>query len=71
MELLSNGFIKVGVCTILKPSKISAVKLYHNTIIVVVDGQAISIDFGNNIHGRDEEFTKLTSLLTTKQKKNN
>ena len=71
MELLDNGFVKVGACTILKPSKVSAVKLYHGSIIIVVDGQAISIDFGNNIHGRDEEFTKLTNLLTTKQKKNN
>ena len=71
MELLGNGFVKVGACTILMPSKISAVKLYYNTIIVVVDGQAISIDFGRNTSGRDEEFSKLTNLITTKQKKNN
>ena len=79
MEILDNGFIKLGVSSIIKASKIQAIKPLGLSkdlqILLIIDGVAFTVqynrysDYKANKQERDEEFVKLTSLLTTKQKK--
>lgn len=81
MELLGNGFVKLGGYSIIKVSKIQAIKpltsFKEAQILLVVDGVAFTIcytkyqDSKANRQDRDEELLKLTNLLTTKQKKDN
>lgn len=81
MEILDNGFIKLGVSSIIKVSKIQAIKplgaFKDLQILLIIDGVAFTVqynrysDYKANKQERDEEFVKLTNLLTIKQKKNN